>query len=911
MLKDGETTCPACGARITGDVVAPRRYEKLDLKWSNDSTISDTSQTVITKPETDRYIEDVAPEVIPEIEDIIPAQVESIQQPEPFSIPKEDSYMSYSAWGESEKTDNEDALSEVADSYAAEAPNVDAYDAASFDASLDTAKDVKLDCVDPNAINDVIAEDTDVFRNRRSELDIADEHFRKKNEEFQNLIDTEFAKLRSLYSGLTQLSGGDDEFNVGERVSITDVDAIITAAEKRIDDLKAKHDQEMLDAIETNRKARATESDIDYDRWYMGAGAEEVKFGEDIEADALNSQAESPVENFADKIVVLGDDADQPISPDTAYGFDLSYVPKDALPKQRDLSEDAPILAEVTSDDNKEETAPVAIAGLSLFGDTSGSPFHTHAQPLQDTPEISEEQPEPDVIPSDVIEPSVVVSESKPVAPTTPTESATPATPESPKVAGLGLFASAYGSSLFGAADDEATEEQAISEEPSETPSKIAGIGIISPLGSSLFGATPEPVVSTPQPIIPEPELESNPEPQDPESAQDSEPELESISKPAPIEINTFSITDRIPIDKMKKAFSASATVAVLEDEKSHSSLGELSKKEAKEEEKKSKFDEKFHERNQRFAEKQALAYEKKQKKAEKAAKKRGEEFIPEPRNLEDIQSVENNQSVVDTQDTVDDIPYKKSKGDVIYKAIVAVLVALIIIVGALFVTLKFFPDTKVAQTIDTGFSNAFHFVKGDNYFESTVSSEDSVKKKQQNKIVEPVSSVQILVSNHLVDARDIYMVAFDETAAYSDDMDYPIAGANGTSKIINDYWTEGEDGKDLLYDDEALASVIRFCSDYTAYVGSHSSDIFAEVLKGSEAETALKIDDRALIGEPIKFLYLGIGDVRMKDGKLYVYTRQLIGKAADEKDETEEYIVYELTPSEGTMQVDAYAIYG
>jgi hypothetical protein len=256
----------------------------------------------------------------------------------------------------------------------------------------------------------------------------------------------------------------------------------------------------------------------------------------------------------------------------------------------------------------------------------------------------------------------------------------------------------------------------------------------------------------------------------------------------------------------------------------------------------------------------------------------------------------------------------KKSDAAVAYKRqskavtiLLDVLVILAVLVVGAFAILKFAPDSGLGQMIGSGVDKVVALL-GINAQEEAPAPNDTPEDAPTDTVVDPISDKATLVGSQLYHNKFIGTVGYDPSAYYVAGNDYGVAGASESVPIENDYWADDEMGR-VLYDEQAVASVIRFCSAFVDYINNGSISIFDEVEDGSPASEKLVDEDARL--ERIEFQLLGIGDIRQDGNYFYVWTKETIVETVDgTSTEQVYYKVYLLdTTDDKTMKVVDYAV--
>jgi hypothetical protein len=132
--------------------------------------------------------------------------------------------------------------------------------------------------------------------------------------------------------------------------------------------------------------------------------------------------------------------------------------------------------------------------------------------------------------------------------------------------------------------------------------------------------------------------------------------------------------------------------------------------------------------------------------------------------------------------------------------------------------------------------------------------------------------------------------------------MAYKISAANSAAGIVNNLWKKTDAGN-LLYDEQAVAAVIRYNSDLCRATGGESTDILKDIAPGSPEET--KMVDYMVDVSKLEFKKLGIGDILTDDKYFYVWTSEEGVETIERKEQSfERKTLYQLAPDEDVLKV-------
>ncbi|MDR1068711.1 MAG: hypothetical protein LBL36_05650 [Clostridiales Family XIII bacterium] len=197
------------------------------------------------------------------------------------------------------------------------------------------------------------------------------------------------------------------------------------------------------------------------------------------------------------------------------------------------------------------------------------------------------------------------------------------------------------------------------------------------------------------------------------------------------------------------------------------------------------------------------------------------------------------------------------------------ILVVVAVLVIAAFAILKLAPDSGVAHILDQGVTKVAELFSG-----SDSSADDSGGSSSANDdFIAPMPNKEALVNAQAgFNNRNIAEVVYDPNAGYDSNRTYTIKGISGAKPIENDYWTTDDKGY-VLYDEAAVAAVIRFNSELVSYISGQQSEIISLLETGSKEETALS--NYASSVTALEFRKLGIGEILTDGTYFYVFTNE------------------------------------
>ncbi|MDR0357829.1 MAG: hypothetical protein LBH63_05635 [Clostridiales Family XIII bacterium] len=240
---------------------------------------------------------------------------------------------------------------------------------------------------------------------------------------------------------------------------------------------------------------------------------------------------------------------------------------------------------------------------------------------------------------------------------------------------------------------------------------------------------------------------------------------------------------------------------------------------------------------------------------------------------------------------------------------ILDILVVLAVLSFAVFSILKFVPDSGAAEFINKGIDKIeelFGGAKDEGFVVIDLDKDDGFI-DTETETIPPVADKDTLVASQLFNNINIKQVFYDPNAVYSEGVDYPFAGAAESAPIDNDYWTVDEMGR-VLYDEAAVAAVIRFNSKLIDCINNGGTEALSELVAGSAAQA--KFADEAGSSEHLEIDSLGIGDIRQNEGSFFVWTIETVTETKSGVATASVHRkLYQLTPDISTMQISDYAI--
>ncbi|MDR2157302.1 MAG: hypothetical protein LBO81_05940 [Clostridiales Family XIII bacterium] len=238
----------------------------------------------------------------------------------------------------------------------------------------------------------------------------------------------------------------------------------------------------------------------------------------------------------------------------------------------------------------------------------------------------------------------------------------------------------------------------------------------------------------------------------------------------------------------------------------------------------------------------------------------------------------------------------------IVLMIVVDLFVILAVLALCTFAVVKFAPDSGMGEWINRGVSKIeekFGFPKSG---DSDADGLDADAEPEGTGNVAPIADKVVLVSSQLYNNANIKEVFYDANAAYVYGEDYPLPGAAQSDEIENNYWTVDELGR-ILYDESAVAAIIRYNSALIDYINNGKSDVLEEIEEGSEAETKLAAD--AASTDHLEITMLGIGDIRRNGQDFFVWTIETVTETKGGIARTNVYRkLYQLIPDISVMRI-------
>jgi hypothetical protein len=189
----------------------------------------------------------------------------------------------------------------------------------------------------------------------------------------------------------------------------------------------------------------------------------------------------------------------------------------------------------------------------------------------------------------------------------------------------------------------------------------------------------------------------------------------------------------------------------------------------------------------------------------------------------------------------------------------------------------------------------------------------DNIEQEQKKPVFyDPVPAVDknILIKSQISNNKNIQTIRANKGLAYQVGRDYKIADINNSKPIENNIWTISEDGKAIFYDQEIVATLIAFDSQWNDYVNGGSKDVIELTKKGSKAYR--NVTTFSKVGKVKQtFLLLEIGEFRKGSKGFYAWTYEEIKEVEGRKVNNKKYHwIYYIEPIDGKMKIVDYYKY-
>ena len=276
-----------------------------------------------------------------------------------------------------------------------------------------------------------------------------------------------------------------------------------------------------------------------------------------------------------------------------------------------------------------------------------------------------------------------------------------------------------------------------------------------------------------------------------------------------------------------------------------------------------------------------------------------------------------------------EDDPIEEKKKRFSFKRVILIIVIIILIAEVFALGITYFaPDTaagkkvgEIQGLIGGTFSNikdeiAAFFNKDEGEMTSTdpiEEPEDEDEDPEEIKEVldpKPNEDKDALIQSQLFNNKNIKDVRANNELIYQEGKDYGVEDINKSKPIENNIWMTTENGDTLYYDQEIVATLISFDSQWVDYVQGGSDQVLNLVEEGSQAYK--NVSTFSKVGKVKQdFLLLEIGELRQGNNGFYAWTHEKIKEYEGNKvNEKEYYWIYHLKAVDTKMKIVNYHKY-
>ncbi len=238
----------------------------------------------------------------------------------------------------------------------------------------------------------------------------------------------------------------------------------------------------------------------------------------------------------------------------------------------------------------------------------------------------------------------------------------------------------------------------------------------------------------------------------------------------------------------------------------------------------------------------------------------------------------------------------KAKRGNKLITFLIVMIVIILILLGGIMV-MKMAPNSGIGIMLN-------------NLTESVLGVTGSANSGDTDtpKIVAPSQDYEALIKSQQSENRNIKEFAYGDDIGYDEKASYKIVGANNSQPIENNFWKTSKNG-DILFDQQAVKTVIGFNSAWVDYLNSGDRKVFDYVVTGSEAEKVLEKEKLPKDSKAVQYDILTIGEIRQNGNKFYVWTKEeitIINKDGTKKNPTIKQL-YELETKSDELLITTY----
>ncbi|MDR2196403.1 MAG: hypothetical protein LBO07_00320 [Coriobacteriales bacterium] len=169
---------------------------------------------------------------------------------------------------------------------------------------------------------------------------------------------------------------------------------------------------------------------------------------------------------------------------------------------------------------------------------------------------------------------------------------------------------------------------------------------------------------------------------------------------------------------------------------------------------------------------------------------------------------------------------------------------------------------------------------------------------------VPPNSNPYALIQSQMGNNHSIAEVGYDSALTFANYTNLEIVNTASLKPIENNLLKSGgaPDGADSLYDEQIVGRVLKFNSDWTAYLNRAEQTVFSSVQEGSVAQT--KVAELGA-GSLVAYHRIAIGEIRRSGKNYYLITQASYTLTKNGQLEIhDELFVYKLVARGATMLI-------
>ena len=235
----------------------------------------------------------------------------------------------------------------------------------------------------------------------------------------------------------------------------------------------------------------------------------------------------------------------------------------------------------------------------------------------------------------------------------------------------------------------------------------------------------------------------------------------------------------------------------------------------------------------------------------------------------------------------------KKKSSSKLVKFLVAMIIVIVILLAAILI-MRFLPNSIVGSTLNNLTGSILNTTSGQ------VSSD--------TKHIAPSTDLNAIIESQLSLNKNIGEVVYGEGIGYDESMSYTIEGANSSKPIENNFW-KTSDGKDLLFEEQSVRTVIGFNSSWIGYLNDDNDEVFNYLAPDSDAEKVITKEKLPKGSDSIQYDKLAIGEIRQNGNRFYVWTQENLTIKTSDGTEKKSKInqLYELETGADSLLIKTY----